>query len=266
MRWPYSLQASSHERLLLVGVDGSAAMLRLEHGELPECFDVDSANVLNSNDTRGNTAEHLLKVTLVTSDWTLLAESLPVRLLERTAHSPTCINRAFAPPEAGCARLHFPRQPSAELIESIRSNPLRPPCGLNDRIGGVWSNGSYFPFFCKLREFTVQAAQRCVRNRVVILAGTSVVRGLFFGVLRKLGLQPTFVEGKLAVTRQLSSGGTMVESNWWRRVRHNRIAHSARRSHAHHLPPPHAIACVPCARARVRACVRARGALACVCV
>ena len=213
MHWPFSSQVmSSHDRLLLVRIDGSAAMLRLKHGELPRCFEVDSANMLNRNEW--NTLEHILKVFLVASDWTLLAESLPVRLLEQNNHS-SCTIRTFAQPKAGCARLQFSQEPSAALVESIRNSPRRRECGLSDRIDGIWCNGSFVPFFCHLREFSVDAAQACVRNKTIVFAGTSVVRGLYFGLLRKLGLSPTFVEGRLAVTRQMSSNGKVVESNWW---------------------------------------------------
>jgi hypothetical protein len=138
-----------------------------------------------------------------------------MRLVESAAER-TCTNRTYEWPDGGCVRAPFPREPSAELVELIRRDPAKPTCGPNRRIDGVWSNGHYIPFFCRIQLLSVSAAQACIQNRSIVLAGTSVVRGLFFALIEKLGAQ-TGVDSNLPVTRQLSSHGKMVSSNWWRR-------------------------------------------------
>ncbi len=151
----------------------------------------------------------------MTSDWTLLAESLPVMLVESNART-TCTNRTFSGPGVACVRVTVPQEPSAELVERIQRSPTKPKCGLNRRIDGVWSDGRYIPFFCRIPELSIPAAQACIQNRSIVLSGTSVVRGFFFGLLERLGAE-TGVDSKLPVMRQVSAQGRVVESNWWRR-------------------------------------------------
>ena len=205
--------SSGREQLLLVTVDGSAAMVPLNDMMLPGCFEIDPDLILNPRQYLS--AEHILKVSVVTSDWTLLAESLPVMLVESNAHT-TCTNRTFRRPDVGCVRVTVPQEPSAELVERIQRSPTKPKCGLNHRIDGVWSDGRYIPFFCRIPELSIPAAQACIQNRSIVFSGNSVVRGFFFGLLERLGAQ-TGVDSKLPVMRQLSSQGNVVESNWWRR-------------------------------------------------
>jgi hypothetical protein len=212
MKFPLSV-TSGREQLLLITVDGSAALVSLNDTELPACFEIDAANIVNPRP--GFSAEHILKVSVVTSGWTLLAESLPVRLGELSTHV-TCKNRTFPWPDTGCVRLPFPRQPSTHLVGLIEKGPSKPNCSLNGRIDGVWSHGRFVPFFCRIPELSVPAAQACIQNRSIVLAGTSVVRGLFFGLLQRLGAE-TGIESRLPVTQQRNAQGKVVASNWWRR-------------------------------------------------
>ena len=141
MHFPSSVM-SSRERLLLIMVDGSATIVPLNNTELPSCFEIDTAHIANPNVNirPGTTAEHILKVLVVASDWTLLAESLPVRLDEPSVHA-TCGHGTFELPDVRCLRLPFPREPSVQLVELIERN-RKPNCGsLNHRIDGVWSHG-----------------------------------------------------------------------------------------------------------------------------
>jgi hypothetical protein len=213
MLFPSSVSSGrERERLLLVTVDGSAAMIPLNDSTKPPgCVEVHPDLILNP----GQTQEHVMKVFVMTSGWTLLAESLPVMLRGPSADG-TCPNRTSSGPDSFCVRLSLPREPSAELVELIQRDLAKPKCGLNSRIDGVWSSNRYIPFFCRIPELNVTAAQACIQNRSIVLAGTSVVRGLFFGLLGQLGAE-TGIDSKLPVTRQLSSHGKVVSSNWWRR-------------------------------------------------
>ena len=209
MHFPLSV-TPGRDQLLLITMDGSATMVPLHGTELPACFEIDAAHLVNTS--QGLPEPHTLKVSVVTSSWTLLAESLAVTLVKPSDEG-TCMNRTW--PDTACARLPFPREPSAHLVGLIERGPSKPNCSLNRRIDGVWSHGRFVPFFCQIPELSVAAAQACIQNRSILLAGTSVVRGLFFGLLERLGAE-TGID-RLSVARERNSQGSFFASNWWRR-------------------------------------------------
>ena len=164
---------------------------------------------------------HVLKLTLIGQDWVVCAESAPKILFEATYFEcPTFpISREFTEDLSGMAAVTIPfeAEPSALLVESILSNPHRRPCGLNELIDGVWSRGAFLPFNCSITEFSRADAQACLQNRSIVVFGNSVMRGFFTGLMRLVSDKYPLA-ADLPRTKQLSSTGTIVESNWWSRL------------------------------------------------
>jgi hypothetical protein len=227
LQYPSSVRSSpgAEDAMVLLIVDGSAVRIPLG-ARLASCFDVESENMRSLTvdrlyDSTFEPKHHILKVSVVTKDWNVLATSLPVVLVEqselgncRETLDPLRVGAGLH--EERCLKVAFPRQPSLEMVESIRQNTRRPQCSLNDHIEGIWREKTFIPLYCTIPVLSAMEARACVQNRSIILAGTSVMRGLFYGVLRRLELQ-TGMGSHLPTSRQASSIGKTVQSNWWRR-------------------------------------------------